>query len=60
MSSNQLVASISLKKMKKKIDNQPYMQISNGKLLVNRNKSEFDESSFQETLSNNKKMFKKL
>lgn len=42
------------------MDSQPYMQISNGKLLVNRNKSEFNESSFQETLSNNKKMFKKL
>lgn len=46
--------------MKKRIQNQPYMQINNGKLLINKNKSEFDESSMQDSLINNKKMFKKL
>lgn len=58
-SNSQLIASISLKKLKKKSDNEPYLSINNGKLLINKGDTSYlaNEKSPKQ---NQRKLFKKL
>lgn len=41
-SNSQLIAGISLRKLKSKPDQEPYLSINNGKLLINKSQSPFN------------------
>jgi hypothetical protein len=59
MSNNSLIAAISLRKLKKKSINMPYLELTNGKLLINKSQAQLNDSYLKDS-PKNKTLFKKL